>query len=57
MEAHLAVARKMGISDEELAEAVHLVASVGSGSVVALADRAFKKVNTSGENNLSKLLR
>jgi len=47
----------MGITDEELAETVHLVVSVGAGSIVAMADRASRKVNSPGENNLSGLLR
>jgi alkylhydroperoxidase/carboxymuconolactone decarboxylase family protein YurZ len=47
----------MGITKEELAETIHLVASVGLGSIVAAADRCSKKVFSSGENSLSVLLR
>lgn len=47
----------MGITEEELAETVHLVSSVGAGSVVAMADRASRKIISSGENRLAGLLR
>jgi len=47
----------MGITEEELAETIHLVASVGAGRIVAMADRASKKILSAGENKLSELLR
>lgn len=43
MESNLAFARKMGITEEELAEAVQLTASVGSGALTAMAMRASTK--------------
>jgi hypothetical protein len=43
VESNLAVARKMGITEEELAETVQLVASVGSGTLNAMAYRASEK--------------
>ena len=36
---HFAVAKKMGITDEELDEVVQLASSVAAGAVEAMADR------------------
>ncbi|MFC4769769.1 hypothetical protein [Effusibacillus consociatus] len=42
MQVNIARAREMGITEEELAEAIHLAASVGSGSILAMAARNSK---------------
>lgn len=43
MEAHLAVARKMGITEEEIAEALHLTTSISARALKAMAQRAALK--------------
>jgi alkylhydroperoxidase/carboxymuconolactone decarboxylase family protein YurZ len=43
VEANLAVARQIGITEEELAETIQLAASVGAGSLTAMARRASVK--------------
>jgi len=42
VQANIARAREMGITEEEMAEAIHLAASVGSGSILAMASRNSK---------------
>ena len=42
-ESNLAGAREMGITEEELAECIQLAASVGAGTIRAMARRASKK--------------
>jgi alkylhydroperoxidase/carboxymuconolactone decarboxylase family protein YurZ len=42
VQANIARAREMGITEEELAEAIHVAASVGSGSILAMAARNSK---------------
>jgi hypothetical protein len=37
---HFAGAKRLGATDEEIAETVQLAASVGAGVVLAMADRA-----------------
>lgn len=54
MEANLAVARKMGITEEELAETIQLAASVGSGSLTAMAIRASAKTTPQTEGKALK---
>jgi hypothetical protein len=45
----------MGITEEELAESIQLAASVGAGSITAMAKRASKR--SEPENNgLSSLI-
>jgi hypothetical protein len=39
---HFAVAKQMGITDEELEETVQLAAAVAAGSIVSIAKRALK---------------
>jgi AhpD family alkylhydroperoxidase len=46
-ESHLAVARQMGITEEELAEAIQLAVSVGGGTIKAMAQRASAKSESS----------
>lgn len=55
MEAHLAVARKMGITEEELAETIQLVSSVGAGSLIAMGRRAAAKSEPEGESKTLKI--
>jgi alkylhydroperoxidase/carboxymuconolactone decarboxylase family protein YurZ len=43
VERNLAVAREKGITEEELAECIQLAASVGAGTIMAMARRASKK--------------
>jgi len=43
VEKHLAVAREMGATEEELTEVVMYAAAVGAGVVVAMARRAGEK--------------
>jgi len=52
VESNLAVARKMGITEEELAETIQLAASVGSGALTAMAMRSSAKssLQTEGKN-------
>jgi len=40
----------MGITEEELAEAIQLAASVGAGTITAMARRASKKSEPTGKS-------
>lgn len=45
----------MGITEEELAECIQLAASVGAGSITAMAKRASKRTEPE-EEGLSNLI-
>ncbi|MHB1416382.1 MAG: hypothetical protein ACYC1C_14120 [Chloroflexota bacterium] len=43
---HFAVAKDMGITDEEIEETIQLAASAGAASIVAMATRARRIAET-----------
>ena len=55
VENQLAAARKMGITEEELAETIQLVASVAAGISVSLAMRSQKRSEPNEGKTLAKI--